>query len=291
MNEHPLPCPILDTHLHVWDLDRFRYPWLDDIPFLNRSFSLEDYNAACGPLEVDRMVFVQCECEPAQSRQEAAWITKLARQDPRIQGIVAWAPLENGQAARKDLEALKEANPLLCGIRRIIQFEDDLEFCLRPDFIEGVRLLNEFGLTFDICIDHRHGAEAARMAEQIPDVRMIVDHIGKPPIAAGDFEPWATHLAKLAARPNVWCKVSSLATEADHDHWSEQDLKPYVDHVFEHFGFDRTVFAGDWPVSSLAADLPTCVQTLLNLVGDRASEDDLRALFRDNGNRFYGLTA
>jgi hypothetical protein len=148
--------PIIDTHVHIWDIERINYPWLVDVPPLNRSFTIEDYRAATKNFTIEKMVFVQCEADFAQYRDEVEFVSAVAReQEPRIRGIVAWAPLEKGKAAREDLEWLKQ-NPLVKGVRRIIQFEPDLEFCLRPDFVAGVRLLAEYGLTFDICIDWRH---------------------------------------------------------------------------------------------------------------------------------------
>jgi len=280
-----LTFPIVDPHLHVWDIAKFRYPWLDDIPMLNRTFLLKDYDAACGPVQVEKMVFVQCECDPVQYRKEVGWVSDLARIDPRIRGIVSWAPLEKGDDVRPELEALK-LNPLVKGIRRIIQFEPDLAFCLKPAFIRGVKLTAELGFTFDICIDHRHTRIAARFVEQCPEVPMVLDHIGKPGIKGKLLEPWRSEIRELSRFPNVWCKVSSLATEADHTNWTIDDLRPYVDHIFDCFGFERTMFAGDWPVSSMAADYPTCVGTLEQLV-QGCSAVERHNLFHDNAERFY----
>src|SRR5215471_4453583 len=103
-----IDIPIVDTHLHLWDPRRFRYPWLDTIPRLNRPYLPEDYARACGPVTVEKMVFLQCECEPAQYKQEAQWVTDLARRDPRIQGLVSWAPLEKGEAVRAELAELSQ---------------------------------------------------------------------------------------------------------------------------------------------------------------------------------------
>jgi L-fuconolactonase len=279
--------PIVDTHVHFWDIHHLRYPWLGDVPSLNRTFLPADYDSACHPVAVDKMVFVQCECDPAQYLDEVAWVSELAGHDPRIQGMVPWAPLEKGLAVLPELERLAK-NPLIRGIRRIIQFESDPGFCLRPDFIAGVKLLPRFGWTFDICISHVQLANTIRFVEQCPDVRFVLDHIGKPDIKGGKFEPWAGELGELAKFRNVHCKVSSLATEADHANWTLDDLRPYVDRVFECFGFERTMFAGDWPVSGQAATYPRCVETLQQLTAG-ASETDLRRLFRDNALAFCSL--
>jgi L-fuconolactonase len=278
---------ITDTHVHLWDIGRLRYPWLDGVPYLDRSFLLGDYNAACGPVKVETMVFMQCECLPEQSREEVDWVTELARTDRRLRGIVAFAPLERGEAARPEVEALAK-NGLVKGIRRIVQAEGDPEFCLRPAFVAGVELLADYGLAFDLGISRAQLGAAVRLAGLCPSVRMILDHIGNPDIKGGEREPWMTEIQALARQPNVWCKVSSLATGADRERWTDDDLRPYVDRVFECFGFERTVFAGDWPVSSLAAHFPVCVRTLERLLPG-ASDVELRKLFRDNGRSFYGV--
>lgn len=281
--------PIIDTHLHVWDPALLRYRWLDGIPKLNRPHLLAEYDRACGPVRVEKMVFVQCECEFARYKEEADWVAALARQDPRIQGIVPWAPLENGDAARLDLEALAR-DPLVKGIRRIIQFEPDPEFCLRPDFLRGVRLLARFDMHFEICITHVQMENAIRMVRECPGTRFILDHVGKPDIKNRVMEPWATHLRTLAAIPGVWCKMSGLVSEADHDRWTREDLQPYVDHVIDCFGFDRVMYGGDWPVASLATDYPRWVETLQWAV-QGCSGVELRKLFHDNAVAFYRLGA
>jgi L-fuconolactonase len=280
--------PIIDAHLHVWDIKRIRYPWLRQNPFLDRSFLLEEYRKACGPLDIEKMVFLQCECDPQQYREEVAWVTGLAEsEDGRIRGIVAWAPLEKGAAVRPEIEALA-ANKLVKGVRRIIEFEEDMAFCLRPDFIKGVNMLPEYGLAFDIGISHRHLRNTIRFVDQCPDVRFILDHIGKPNIREGVLDPWRDEMRELAKFPNVICKVSSLATEADHKNWKIDQIRPFSDHVFEVFGFDRTVFAGDWPVSTQAADLACCVETLEQLV-QGISKDEHKKLFHDNAEVFYRI--
>lgn len=279
--------PIIDTHLHLWDPKRLRYPWIDNIPLLNKPYLLEDYKKACGPVRVEKMVFLQCECVPEQSLQEAEWVTSLAQQDPRIQGIVSWAPLEKGEAARPDLERLAR-NRLVRGVRRIIQFDPDIAFCLRPDFVKGVQMLPDYNLSFDICISHVQMANTVRFVRQCPDVRFILDHIGKPDIKNRLLDPWSAEIRTLSEVPNVWCKVSGLVTEADHKSWTKEDLKPYIDHVIACFGFDRVVYGGDWPVAYQATDYPRWVETLTWAVSG-ASEAQRRKLFHDNAVTFYRL--
>lgn len=279
--------PIVDTHLHIWDLSRLRYPWLASVPLLNKDHLIADYRRACGPVAVAKMVFLQCECDFAQFQQEADWVTEVAQVDPRIRGIVPWAPLEKGDAAEADLARLA-ANPLIKGIRRIIQFEADPEFCLRPDFVRGVQLLPRHGLSFDLCINHRQLANTLKLVKQCPNVRFIMDHIAKPDIKAGLLEPWRAEMRELARCPNVWCKLSGLATEADFAKWTAADLRPYIDHVMDCFGFDRVIFGGDWPVATQATDYPRWVRTVDEALAG-ASPDELHRLYVRNAEAFYRI--
>lgn len=279
--------PIIDAHLHLWDTNKLKYPWLNDIPALNRTFSLDDYNKACGEIKVEKMVFMQCECHQSQYLQEVEWVTELSLIDSRIKGIVSWAPLEKGEEVRVEIELLKK-NSLVKGLRRIIQFEPDLEFCLGSDFIRGVNLLKEYYLTFDICISYLHNKNIIKFINKCPDVRMILDHIGKPDIKGKVLDPWRDEISEISKFPNVYCKLSSLATEADHINWTIDDIRPYVEHIIKCFGFDRLVFASDWPVSSLAADIPACVNTLATILKG-CSQTELQKVFVQNALDFYRI--
>jgi L-fuconolactonase len=278
---------IIDTHLHLWDPRLIRYPWLDENVWLNRTCLLEDYRAATGSVPVEAMVFVQCEAEFSAFEREAAWASDQAKLDPRILGLVAWAPLEKGRDVSVELERLKRYE-ILRGIRRIIQFEPDPDFCLRPDFIEGIRTLKHFDLSFEICIDHRHLANVVTLAQRVPDVPMILDHIGKPAIKARKMTPWAAELRALARCPNVVCKISGVATEADHRTWHANQLKPYIDVAIEAFGFDRILFGGDWPVSTQAIRFEHWVSALDDILTG-VCEVDQRKFWRDNAVRVYRL--
>jgi len=277
--------PLVDTHLHIWDPRRIRYPWLDDIPLLNAPYLIEDYRKACGPVSVDKMVFVQAEADFQMYRDEVRWVTEVAEKDPGICGIVAWAPLEKGDAAEEEVAALAE-NCLVKGIRRIIQFEPDPDFCLMPNFIAGVRMLPKYNLSFDICISHSQFEQALSMVEKCPDVTFIMDHIAKPDIKHQVFSPWKKHLKQLSTFPNVWCKMSGLVTEADFENWTIDDLRPYIEHVIDCFGFSRVMYGGDWPVAYQATEYPRWVATLEKVL-EGSSEQELMALFHDNGEKFY----
>ncbi|MDR1774239.1 MAG: amidohydrolase family protein [Clostridioides sp.] len=282
-----LDCTIVDTHVHLWDLNKLRYPWLDDNEFLNHSFLLDEYNKATSQYQVEKMIFMQCECDPSQHLQEVAFATELAKIDERIKGIIPWAPLELGNGVEEELDSLSK-NSLVKGIRRIIQFEEDLEFCLKEDFIKGVNLLPKYNFTFDICIDYRHNQNVLKFIDKCENVNFILDHIGKPNIRGKEIEQWSKEIKEFAKFPNVHCKVSSIATEADHKNWTVEELKPYSDCIFENFGFDRTIFAGDWPVSTQAATYSTSVETLLELIKGSTKEERYK-LFHANAEKFYNV--
>jgi L-fuconolactonase len=280
--------PLIDTHLHLWDTRIMRYPWLDTIPLLNRPYLLEEYQAATASVPVEAMVFVQCEAEFSQFEIEAAWVAEQARAEPRIKGLVAWAPLEKGGAVRDDLARLKQ-HAILRGIRRIIQFEADLDFCLRPSFIEGTQALKDFDLSFDICVDYRHMENVLKFVDRVGDVPMVLDHIGKPCIRSDMMHPWAEHIRELARFPHVLCKISGVATEADHQCWTRDQLKRYIDVAIEAFGFDRVMFGADWPVATQAIGYRRWVELLDELLGgvDPAAR---QRFWRANAARFYRVS-
>lgn len=280
-----MDVPIVDTHVHFWDPGHLTYDWLAEAPALNRSFLPADYVPACGDKQVQRMVFVECDSQ--QPQQEADWVTSLAAAEPRIQGIVAKATLEDGTEAYDDLAKLAE-NSLVKGIRRLIQSEPDPDFCIQPQFVAGVKLLAEFNLSFDLCIYHQQLASTIQLVQQCPEVRFVLDHIGKPNIKEQQFDPWKAELTQLSQLPNVACKVSGLMTEADMEHWQPADLRPYIGHVLETFGFDRLMFGGDWPVATLAGTLDGWLDVLWSEV-QGCSEGERKKLFHDNATDFYRL--
>lgn len=278
--------PIVDTHVHLWHPKQLRYPWLAEVPALNRPYLLKDYIAAYGALAIESIVFVQCDTHPDDGLKETAWVTSLAAVDPRIRGIVAWAPLEEGVQVAPFVEKLAE-NRLVKGIRRLIQSES-VDFCVHPDFVSGVKTLSRYGLSFDLCIFHPQLANAIRLVEQCPHVQFILDHIGKPDIKNQLFDPWKQEIKTLAGFPNVHCKISGLVTEAELETWTPADLQPYIEHVITCFSFDRVIYGSDWPVSTQASDYQRWVQTLKDAISGCTSQE-LRNLFRDNAIKFYKL--
>ena len=277
--------PIVDSHVHFWNLAQLRYAWLDGLPALNRPFLPADFSSASAGADVCKMIFVECGCESAQSLAEVNWICSLAECEPRLKGIVAHASLENGEAVRAELQELAKCK-LVKGVRRNLQGEHDAEFCLRPNFITGMKLLAEFGFTFDLCIRHDQLPMAAELVRRVPQVTFVLDHFGKPDVRGKKAEPWAANLKVLAARSNVVCKISGLTTEADWKTWQPADLKWYFETIVEVFGFDRLLFGGDWPVATLATNYFRWLETVQNYFSF-ATETDQIKLFQTNAERIY----
>lgn len=277
----------IDTHVHLWNPERLRYGWLKNVPALNRPFLPADFRAASESAGLEKLIFVECGRDPDQGFEEASWVTDLAREEPRLAGIVAHAAVEKGGLVTGELQALARL-PLVRGVRRLLQDEADPEFCLRRDFVAGVRGLAEFGFSFDLCIYHHQLAAVTELVRRCPEVTFILDHLGKPAVKDRLFEPWATRLRALATLPNVWCKLSGLTTEADPARWQPADLRPYLDHALDCFGYGRVMFGGDWPVSTLATTYPRWVEVVHDAVAS-APETDRERLFRTNALACYRL--
>jgi L-fuconolactonase len=280
--------PIIDAHVHLYDVKRFSYGWLANVPKINRTYGLEDFDAARGPVVVDKLVFAEVAVDPGLHLGEAAFIQELADRDPRLCGIVAHAPLEKGLAVEADILTLKKLRNI-SGIRRLIETERNPAFCLEPEFLVALRLLPKHNLTFDICVKHTAMAYALELVKRCPEVSFVLDHIGKPDIKNGLREPWWSQIRELAKYPNVVCKVSGVITEADHQKWTVDQVKPYVAHVIESFGFDRVMYGSDWTVSELSHAYPAWVG-IIDEVTSGASEAELRNLYRNTAIRTYRLT-
>jgi L-fuconolactonase len=280
--------PIIDAHVHLYDPSVVRYGWMRGKPALEGAHGLAELDAARGQVEIEGLVWIEVGADPGQHQGEPRWIADLAAHESRIRGIVAHAPLEHGAAAAAEIERLLEHRPLK-GVRRLLQDEADAAFCLRPGFIEGVRLLARHDLSFDICVYHRQLAAALELARRCPEVRFVVDHLGKPGIRGGLMEPWRMQIEALAALPNVWCKISGMITEAGHD-WTRERLRPYLDHALEAFGSERVMFGSDWPVSEQTHRYEEWVE-IVDQAARGASDAERRRLFRDNARAFYRLDA
>lgn len=281
------PVPLIDAHIHLWDLSQLDYPWLDSVPSINRSYLLQDYDEATDGAVVEAMVFVQCECRPEQSMEELAWVQGLADKDSRLQGIVPWAPLENGDSVGEVLRSMAKDSRVK-GVRRIIEFEDDPTFCASEGFIRGVQLLGEHALHCELTVAPSHFPSVMKLIEHAPGTRFILDHVGSPPIASGLLQPWADAIRAFARSGPHFCKFSNFVCNADLQHWTVEDLRPYAEVVIEAFGPERLIWASDWPHCLRAASWRRVLQAAMDL-SSGLSETEQRLLFHDNAKRFYRL--
>ncbi|MDE3129255.1 MAG: amidohydrolase family protein [Gemmatimonadota bacterium] len=274
----------LDAHQHFWRFDPVRDAWITpDMAAIRRDFLPADLAPALAAAGMDGCIAVQAD----QSEAETRFLLDLAREHDFIRGVVGWVDLRAADLDRRLAEL--SANPKLRGVRHIAQSEPD-DFLGRDDVVRGIGRLPEFGLTYDILVYERQLPSAIALADRLPEQRFVVDHLAKPRIREGALEPWATHVRELARRPNVWCKVSGMVTEADWRHWTPAGLRPYLDVAFEAFGPERLMFGSDWPVCLVAAPYAH----VLGAVEEYAAACELpahdhQAIFGGNAARFYGL--
>jgi predicted TIM-barrel fold metal-dependent hydrolase len=274
----------IDTHQHLWDLRQFPYSWCAGIAALNRSFGLADYLAAGQATGIEKTVFVECDVDESYALAEAQHIQNLAAQNPLIAGIVASARPERADFPAQ-LEALLKLSKLR-GIRRALHVVPDAT-SQSPLFAENVRRLAAHQLTFDLCVLARQLPLAAALARQCPGVQFILDHCGCPDVQGGALDPWRSHLAELAALPNVACKISGLVAYAGAG-WTPEMLRPWLEHVLAGFGWERVLWGGDWPVCLLTATLQQWVAAVDQLVA-LATEDQREKMFYKNAERIYRI--
>jgi predicted TIM-barrel fold metal-dependent hydrolase len=278
---------IVDTHQHLWDLARFRYSWLSSLPELNRSFRMPDYLDAIQGLRVAKSVHLEADVDEPYMLDETRDCLALAdRTDNPLEGVVACGrPESRGFTAYVHKIA---GHPKLKGIRRVLHTQPD-QLGLEKLFIENVATLSGYGLSFDICVLARQLPVAINLVSRCPGVSFILDHCGVPQVKERILDPWRSHIREIAKFPNVVCKVSGLVAYADRQHWTAEDLRPYVDHASSCFGWERVMFGSDWPVCTLAASYPRWVEALQTITSS-AGERNQKKLFHDNAVRVYRLS-
>ena len=274
----------IDSHMHFWDPGRLDYPWLENEPALNRPYGPERPDS--GRHHISGVVFVEAGRRPEQCLAEVEWVDSLAQTRPGLLGIVAHAPVEDAAGRTEVLAALAD-RPLVVGVRRNIQDEAP-GFALAAEFVRGVRSLARYGLAFDLCVRHWQLAEVAALVGQVPQVTFVLDHLGKPPVATGGRERWRDDLRRLAAHPNVVCKLSGLTTEADHATWDEADVLPYLRDALTVFGAERCMFGGDWPVATLATGYERWIDVVSAALADLPAADQ-EAVMSGTAQRVYQL--
>ncbi|MBD3942169.1 amidohydrolase family protein [Microbacterium sp. NEAU-LLC] len=277
---------VVDSHLHLWDPELLDYGWLEGA--LLRSFGPSELDGAlaAAPDAEYGFVFVQADCAPDQSIAEVDWVLSQASR-VGVRGIVAHAPLEDPAATDTHLAAYAE-RPLTVGVRRLLQSEPD-GFSAAPGFRASAAAVAATGLAFDACVRAHQLQDVIALADAVPELRVVLDHLGKPAVGTRDAAasaagtPWAAQLTALAERPNVVCKLSGLPAESAGG-WSEEQLRPFLDVALQAFGPDRLLFGGDWPVSGPYGRWAEAVSTW---AVDRLGATE--AVMATNAERVYGL--
>ncbi|MFF7945629.1 amidohydrolase family protein [Streptomyces griseorubiginosus] len=273
---------VVDAHHHVWDLAVRDQDWIAADSPLRRTFTVGDLAAEARAAGVDRTVLVQTVTVPEETPEFLA----LAAGHDLIAGVVGWTDLTRPDIA-DELARLRElpGGSFLKGIRHQVQAEPDPRWLLRPDVLRGLAAVAEAGLVHDLVVLPHQLPACVEAAESLPHLTFVLDHLGKPPIASGALEPWASDLRALAALPNTVCKLSGMVTEADPAHWTVDDLRPYADTALDAFGPDRVMYGSDWPVCTSAATYDDVLVTARELIGQGDADQVLAA----TATRVYGL--
>lgn len=274
----------IDSHQHYWKADRGDYHWMSpEVPLLRRDYLPIDLRPLLLGNGIQKTVLVQA----AQTTAETDFLLNLAAVDDSIAGVVGWLELDDAGFPAQ-FERYRQSAKFI-GVRPMLQDLPDDDWILRPRVLEALRLLADADFPFEFLTYPRHLPFVLQVLDAVPGLRAVVDHISKPEIRAGRQEPWKSWMARIAQHQNLYCKFSGMITEADHQHWSTSDLRPYVEHVVECFGIDRVMFGSDWPVCLLAGSYSQVIAALRELLSPVLNEDAERKIFGANAARFYKL--
>jgi L-fuconolactonase len=273
----------IDSHQHFWIYNPIRDSWIDEsMKVLRRNFFPEDLYPIIKEQNIDGTIAVQAD----QSEDETNFLLKLAEENDWIVGVVGWIDLM-GNDIEQRLEHFSSLKKLK-GFRHIVQAEPDNNFMLNEKFQNGISRLKHFNFTYDILVFPHQLPAAIKLSEKHPEQKFILDHIAKPFIKKNEIEPWASEIRELARNKNVFCKISGIVTEADHKNWKPEDIYPYLDVVFESFGYDRLLFGSDWPVCLLAGTY----KQVINLIEEytrNISPEEKEKIFGMNARLFYNI--
>ncbi|MEO7978296.1 amidohydrolase family protein [Flavobacterium sp.] len=272
----------IDSHQHFWKFDPIRDSWIDDSMLkIQKDFLPEDLLPLLSQNQFSGCLAVQA----SQSEEETNFLLDLASKNDFIKGVVGWVDLR----AENISERLNHFSKFekLKGFRHVVQGEPD-DFMFGTAFRNGIAALKEFNFTYDILIFHRQLPAAIDLVKSFPDQAFVIDHIAKPDIKSGEIASWKKGIGEISKFENVCCKISGMFTEADWNSWKADDLKPYLDVVFENFSVDKVMFGSDWPVCNVAADYNTVVTTLEDYIS-RFSVEDQSKIWSENVKSFYQL--
>ena len=276
----------VDAHQHFWDPQQVEYAWLSaDTPDIYRRFDFEDLAPHLTRQVIDGTVLVQS----ADNDEDTESMFAIAAEHPAIAGVVGYIPLERPDWAASRLATLQQRDKFV-GIRNLIHDQPDPDWLLRPDVADGLRLLEDANVPFDlVAVLPRHLEHVDYLSEQFPDLRIVIDHLAKPPVKAAETEPWTTLIRRAAANPRVYAKVSGLyPAVGDWSAHGPDDLRPWIDRALETFGPERLMIGSDWPIAVLAGGYDHVWQNLVQVITDYGAEVS-RAVLGRTAVAFYGL--
>ena len=278
--------PIVDTHQHLWDLSRFQLPWLAGAEPIAHSYLMEDYLEAADGLNIVKTVYMEVDVDHAQRPAEAAYVLELCEKEdnPMTAAVIGGDPSQTGfEAYARSFSG----SPYIKGFRTVLHGEIPKGYCIQLDFVRGIRVLGDLGLSFDLCLRVEDLTDGAKLADLCPETQFILDHCGNADVQSDDLTLWERNMAVIARCPNMICKISGIVASAAPE-WRPEDLAPIIDHTAQVFGADRIMFASDWPVCTLRASLLEWIEALKTIVSDWP-ESNQRKLFHDNAVDLYGL--
>jgi L-fuconolactonase len=273
----------IDSHQHFWTFDPIRDSWItDDMSVIQRNFYPEDLQPTLQQNGIDACVAVQAD----QSLGETRFLLDLAAKNDFVKAVVGWIDLQD-DAIDEQLSEWKSEKKL-AGFRHVLQAEPYIEYMLRPSFLRGISKLKKYGFTYDILIFPKHLATAQKFVAQFPNQPFVLDHIAKPYIKAGLIDEWKRDIKSLAKFENLQCKVSGIITEADWKSWTYEQIKPFLDVVFDSFGVERIIFGSDWPVCLVAGDYSQVKGIIETYIKDFSVSEKAK-VFGKNAAKFYGI--
>jgi len=275
----------IDGHQHFWKATRGDYHWMDpSVPILCRDYLPGDLRPHLVKHGIARTIVVQA----AQTVEETDFLLELAAQNPFIAGVVGWLDMESPDFPRQF--ELHRKNPRFIGLRPMLQDISDSQWIVRPQVLKSLQLIADADFPFEFLTYTRHLPYVLQALESVGPLRAVIDHISKPEIREGKLEPWKQLMAQAAQHENLYCKLSGMITEADPRHWSADDLRPYIEHTVDCFGWDRVIFGSDWPVCLLAGSYDQVVQALIEVLRPRMDAKSEGKLFGVNAIDFYKLS-
>lgn len=280
---------IIDTHVHVWDLEKADYPWLkDDESILNRTWRIEEIENERKQAGITAGVLVQASGNP----EDTNLMLETAHNTDWISGVVVWLPLMEPNATHRLLEERFLKEKYFKGVRHQIHDEKDTKWLLQPTVIESLKIISSYGIPYDIVgIKTGHIETVVKVAEKIPGLRMVFDHLNWPPIPAQEkFGKWGELMKAASHHINLYAKISGLGTASGNfENRTADDIRPYAEFALQQFGTDRCFCGGDWPVSMLANNYIQTWRITKDIVSSLLNEQEKDKVFFSNANKFYNL--